>query len=118
MKPIKDLTDVDILTMTEAEFRQYEIESKGEIDCLKMASVSKKQKFHELADILKQRGIDYKEYQKEAYEIRREYQTLLKQVIEEEGYFVRLLRDWNKVHGKNQVMKWTKSEVGRDILTL
>jgi len=118
MKPIQDLEDSDIKSMSEETLRQYENESKALIDVLRLSAITKKQKFHDLANVLKQRGLDYKIYQVEAYNTRREYQTLLRQVSKEEGYFIRLLRDWNNFHNKNQVYEWKKTEGGREVLSL
>ena len=118
MKPIRDLVDSDIINMSEETFLQYEKDSGGLIDMWKMAVKAKKQKFHELATVMKQRGLDYKTYQIEAYNVRKEYQTLVGQIVREEGYVVRLRRDWNRFHNKNQVFRWTKTEDGRDVLSL
>ena len=115
-KPISELSDKDISEMTGVELRVYEDNVTMLVNEDRLAYGSKREKYHNLALILKKRTIDYATFQKEAYDLKVEMDTLKKGMAQHQVDYIQLKRDWERIHNINRVTRFGKSTDGKEIL--
>ena len=117
-KPISELSDQNIMEMTEEDLCIYEDNVISSINEDNLAYASKREKYHNLALILKKRTIDYAVFQKEAFDLKTEIYTLKINMSKHQTEFIQLKRDWERFHGKNRVVRVAIAKTGKEVLML
>lgn len=117
-KSILELSDKDILDLTEEDLRHYEDEVTVKVNEDTLAYSSKREKYHNLALILKKRTVDFAVFQKEAFDLKTEMETLKKDMAQHQIDFIQLKRDWERVHNVNRVKRLARTANGDEALIL
>ena len=104
-KPIRELTDDDIKAMTADDLNAYDRQTDALVQEDGLTYNTKRQKYNDVALVLKGRPINYKQYQIELYELKQEIDSLKMALLKRQEDLVQLRRDWNRLHNTNQVLR-------------
>lgn len=104
--------------MTEEDLQIYESNVVSLVNEDTLSYGSKREKYHNLALILKKRTVDYATFQKEAYALKTEMDTLKKDMSKHQVEFIQLKRDWERLHGINRVKRVARDVSGKEMLML
>lgn len=114
MKEPNAITDAELREMPAVKLNEYIAAKEQELLILSMTRSSVFQEFHSLARILKNRTMDFKDFQVAAYNLKTEYERLGRENTIKCSQLLQLKRDWERIHGTAQVGVWQDGKVKRE----